>query len=81
VSNLKADDTVTTLAWDVADVLRDDPRLDFQGEVVVGWEDAESGAETDAGSETAENAASPNREGTFGYGYDHSYCLVFERVD
>jgi SAM-dependent methyltransferase len=73
VSNLKSDAEVTTLAWDVADVLRDDPRLDFRGEVVVGWDAVESA--------TAQNAASPEREGAFGYGYDHSYCLVFERPE
>lgn len=34
----------------------------FEGEVVVGWEGEEQ----------------ENRDGgTFGYGYDHSYCLVF----
>lgn len=36
----------------------------FEGEVVVGW-------------------TGPNRDhrdgGTYGYGYDHSYCLVFQR--
>jgi hypothetical protein len=73
VSNLKTEDGVTPLAWDVAAVLRDDSRLDFRGEVVVGWEDSERG--------TAKNAASPERVGTFGYGYDHSYCLVFERTE
>jgi len=35
--------------------------LYFTGEIVVGWENR--------------NAAS--LEGTYGYGYDHSYCLVF----
>jgi SAM-dependent methyltransferase len=73
VSNMKTDAGVTTLAWDVARVVRDDPRLDFRGEVVVGWEDG--------GSEETANAASPEREGAFGYGYDHSYCLVFERTE
>jgi DNA modification methylase len=71
VSNMKTDGDVTTLAWDAVEVLRDDSRLDFRGEVVVGWEDSERG--------TAQNAVSPDREGAFGYGYDHSYCLVFER--
>lgn len=73
VSNMKTEDGVTTLAWDVGEVLRDDQRLDFRGEVVVGWEDAERDGK--------ENAVSPDREGAFGYGYDHSYCLVFERTD
>jgi hypothetical protein len=34
----------------------------FEGEVVVGWEGKEQN-ERDGGS--------------YGYGYDHSYCLVF----
>lgn len=34
----------------------------FDGEVVVTWE---------------ENGDHDDREGRFGYGYDHSYCLVF----
>ncbi|WP_257297952.1 site-specific DNA-methyltransferase [Haloarchaeobius sp. FL176] len=57
VSNMKYQDRVTTLAWDVAE--RGAAMLDFAGEVVVGWEGADDG------------------DGVFGYGYDHSYCLVF----
>jgi hypothetical protein len=59
---------VTTLAWDVADRLAGDHR--FRGEVVVGWEENE-------GDDGTDRAA---RDGAFGYGYDHSYCLVFEAV-
>lgn len=59
VANMKYEDRVTTLAWDVADRVAN--VFDFDGEVVVTWEDA------------AEN----DRDGAFGYGYDHSYCLVF----
>lgn len=36
----------------------------FGGEVVVTWE----------------GDGSPDRVGSFGYGYDHSYCLVFRHV-
>jgi DNA modification methylase len=50
VSNLKGPSGVTTLAWDVARAVSN--VLDFEGEVVVGWD-------------------------RYGYGYDHSYCLVF----
>ncbi|WP_207586281.1 DNA methyltransferase [Halomontanus rarus] len=67
VSNLKHDGEVTTLAWDVADSVGE--VLDFQGEVIVAWE----GDETDGYGETD--------EGIYGYGYDHSYCLVFEAVE
>ncbi len=37
--------------------------LHFDGEIVVTWE----------------GEGSPDREGAFGYGYDHSYCLVFRK--
>lgn len=53
VSNLRGDDGVTTLAWDIARAVGD--ALWFEGEVVVCWEP------------------------TYGYGYDHSYCLIFSR--
>lgn len=50
VANLKTENQVTTLAWDVgqeiAKVLR------FEGEVIVCWNE-------------------------YGFGYDHSYCLIF----
>ena len=59
VSNMRYQDRVTTLAWDIAD--RGASVLDFDGEVVVGWEGDDDG------------------DGVFGYGYDHSYCLVFGR--
>ncbi len=36
--------------------------LAFRGEVVVAWE----------------GDGYPDREGSYGYGFDHSYCLVFE---
>lgn len=63
ISNLKNDGHVTTLAWDVADRLREVFR--FDGEVVVGWSDPEP----------------HRRDGEFGYGYDHSYVLVFENEE
>lgn len=37
--------------------------FDFDGEVVVAWE----------------GEGDPGREGRYGYGYDHSYCLVFSK--
>ncbi|WP_226011471.1 TRM11 family SAM-dependent methyltransferase [Halomicrobium salinisoli] len=64
VSNMKYDEQVTTLAWDLADAIRRE--LHFEGEVVVSWE---------PGDDVNEYAEA--QEGTFGYGYDHSYVLVF----
>jgi SAM-dependent methyltransferase len=66
VANLKYDGRVTRLAWDLADRLG--AVYPFEGEVVIGWEGGDEGA-------TASEAAGD--EGAYGYGYDHSYCLVF----
>ena len=52
VSNLKDEQGVTTLAWDIARAVSN--VLVFEGEVVIGWD-------------------------SYGYGYDHSYCLVFRK--
>jgi tRNA G10 N-methylase Trm11 len=50
-ANLRRDDHVDTLAWDIAHAAGE--VLPFAGEIVVQWEP------------------------TYGYGYDHSYCLLF----
>jgi DNA modification methylase len=63
VANVTFEGAVTTLAWDVAREVGE--RFWFEGEVVVTWEPGDS---------------SPERgTGNYGYGYDHSYCLVFEK--
>jgi len=62
VSNMKYQDRVTTLAWDMAD--RVSSVFHFDGEVVVTWT-----------HEDPDEADGP----AFGYGYDHSYCLVFTK--
>ena len=63
VANVKHDGKTTTLAWDVADAVA--ATFEFRGEVVVGWENEDR---------NANNA----EDGAYGYGYDHSYCLVFD---
>ena len=63
IVNMRHEDRVTTLAWDVADRVAESLR--FDGEVVVAWE----------------GDGYPDREGNYGYGFDHSYCLVFENDD
>ena len=63
VSNMKFEGAVTTLAWDVASEVAE--RFRFKGEVVVTWE--------------ADDSSRDHDESTYGYGYDHSYCLVFEQ--
>jgi DNA modification methylase len=52
VSNIKANNTVTTLAWDIGREISQVMR--FEGEVIICWD-------------------------KYGFGYDHSYCLVFSR--
>jgi DNA modification methylase len=54
VSNLKSENELTPLAWDLARVIGEVMR--FEGEVIIGWRP------------------------TYGYGYDHSYCLIFSRA-
>lgn len=68
VCNMKFEGRVTRLAWDVA--ARVAAAFEFDGEVVVTWEEPE---DDDA------VAPSEDREGAYGYGYDHSYCLVFSK--
>ena len=52
VANLKGDEGLTTLAWDVAREVSQ--VLHFEGEVIACWDQ-------------------------YGYGYDHSYCLIYTR--
>lgn len=62
-ANLRTDEGVTTLAWDLADAVSRVDALSFAGETVVTWE------------------RPADHEGeNYQYGYDHSYCLSFERV-
>ncbi len=69
ISNVEYVDEVTTLAWDVGSAISD--VLHFDGEIIVVWEDDPLGA-----SESESTAG-----GVYGYGYDHSYCLVFEKTE
>lgn len=57
VSNLKQQNSVTTLAWDIGKLIGEIYK--FEGEVIICWEGEE------------------NDDGIYGYGYDHSYCLIF----
>ena len=38
--------------------------LHFEGEIVIKWENADTEA----------------NDGIYGYGYDHSYCLIFRNI-
>ncbi|GAB6880717.1 hypothetical protein JCM17823_29910 [Halorubrum gandharaense] len=80
VSNLKFLGEVTPLAFDIAGELR--TILDFRGEVVVGWTDAEEDGATEDETATAPfsdgERSAEDANGTYSYGYDHSYCLVFD---
>ncbi len=70
IANLKNEKgMITTLAWDVAGSLSE--ILHFVGEIVIIWESREN--------DKVDGHSEPWRiEGTFGYGYSHSYCLVFQ---
>lgn len=65
VSNMKFEGAVTTLAWDIASEVTE--RFQFKREVVVTW--------------GADDSSRDHGDGTYGYGYDHSYCLVFEQEE
>ena len=65
-SNLKNNDHVTTLAWDIGKEISQ--ILKFEGEIIICWDHQESG-------ESLYNGA-----GSYGYGYDHSYCLVYRNT-
>lgn len=52
-SNLKSDQDVTLLAWDIARVIG--KVIPFEREIVIGWEPG------------------------YGYGYEHSYALIFQK--
>jgi len=67
VVNVKHEGEVTPLAWDLADAIG--RHLHFEGEIVVDWKPAEN-----------EPAATGERVGDFGYGYDHSYVLRFSNA-
>ncbi|MBD3193261.1 MAG: hypothetical protein GF308_21685 [Candidatus Heimdallarchaeota archaeon] len=69
VANLKGKKGITTLAWDAGKAIAE--VLPFLGEIIVIWKNRES--------ETVDGHSEPWRiAGTYGYGYDHSYCLVFQ---
>ena len=52
VSNIKNKNSITTLAWDIAEEVS--KVLHFEGEIIVDWD-------------------------SYGYGYSHSYCLLFAK--
>jgi DNA modification methylase len=66
VANLKHEEGITTLAWDIAGAVG--RVLPFAGEVIVNWQRPESRELADS------------RGHSYGYGYDHSYCLLFKKA-
>ncbi|SDM00271.1 DNA methylase [Halogranum gelatinilyticum] len=67
IANLKTEDGVVTLAWDVGKCLAETDAFDFRGEIVVTWDGRES-----------DGRGGDDSNGAYGYGYDHSYCLVYD---
>ncbi|MHA1245194.1 MAG: DNA methyltransferase [Candidatus Heimdallarchaeota archaeon] len=62
VSNLKINNELTTLAWDIGKAISE--VLHFEGEIIVSWTSSKMYTE----------------EPTYGYGYDHSYCLIYKNI-
>lgn len=63
-SNIRIENVNTTLAFDVKNKLEEINCLEFQNELVVCWNNKK---ETYMG-------------GSYGFGYDHNYCLIFKKV-
>lgn len=63
-SNIKVDNVNTALAFDVKNKLEEIECLEFQNELVIGWNNDK---QTFIG-------------GSYGFGYDHSYCLIFKKI-
>jgi hypothetical protein len=63
VVNVREGDHVTPLAFDIAKRVSEVFR--FNGEVVIEW--------------TGDGDGYDGTPGRYGYGFDHSYCLVFEK--
>ncbi|WP_280537885.1 DNA methyltransferase [Halopenitus sp. POP-27] len=81
VSNVRFGPGVSTLAWDLADAIGDAEGLRFRTEVVVGIEADVDGDAEPREAEVADDDGPPwsPETGRYGYGYDHCYCLVFDR--
>jgi len=80
VANIRVEGAVTTLAWDVAEVLTDVRGLRFRGEVVVEWRPPSAADADDLAFEPVDpGPEGATGEGAYGVGFDHSYCLVFDR--
>lgn len=61
--NVLFDEIITTLAWDVKNSIDSVDSLVYKGEIVIGWSAGEEGF----------------LGGSYGFGQDHSYCLVYKR--
>ena len=61
-SNVRFQNLTSTLAWDVANTINRINNLEFLREIIVCWQGNNDGF----------------LGGTYGFGYDHSYCLVYK---
>lgn len=62
-SNINIDNVSTTLAWDVKNTLEELETMRFMRELVVCWK----------------NSHEEFMGGQYGFGYDHSYCLIYKK--
>lgn len=77
VVNIRHDGDVTRLAWDVGEAIAGVDGLHFDGELVVAWTGASEGGADGDRQASREPTEDGDRDGTFGYGYDHSYVLTY----
>ena len=61
-SNVRFQNLTSSLAWDVANTINRINNLEFLREIIVCWQGNNDGF----------------LGGTYGFGYDHSYCLVYK---
>lgn len=62
-ANIDFENVSTTLAWDIKYILEEIPEITFKKELIVCWK---------------KNKKS-YLGGNYGFGYDHSYCLIFKK--
>ena len=72
ISNIVHNGMLTTLAWDVARKVGE--VIPLVKEIVINWQhDDQSALNGDPDS-----VHDQDRSGCYGFGYDHSYCLIFK---
>ena len=73
ICNMFHNGILTTLAWDVARCVGE--VMSLEKEIVINWV---SDGKTDMMGDPEQENSCRNKSGRYGFGYDHSYCLIFK---